>query len=121
MGTRTRPLLSEDQAVCGSVLNAFALPCLSDPCVLFTQPLLRELEAPEIVGVFAHEVAHHEDFDPATLRHWRLVSLLLIIGGAAGAATLPLFPESWLPSCWRFPGPSVRRWRLLWLPGPLHA
>ncbi len=77
---------------CGSVLNAFALPSLRDPCVLFTQPLLRDLEPPEVVGVFAHEVAHHEDFDAPTLRRWRLVECGLIFSGAAGAAMLPLFP-----------------------------
>ena len=92
-GPRPRVLVCGNDR--GSVINAFALPSNRDPRVLMTQPLLRDLEPAEIVGVFAHEVAHHEDFDAPTLRRWRIEETILIALGAVGALFLPLLLWAW--------------------------
>jgi len=78
----------------GSLVNAFALPSVSDPRILMSRPLLRDLTAAEAGGVFAHELAHHEDFKAETLRRWGWQERAFIIVGALGPLVLP---AGWLP------------------------
>ena len=44
----------------GRMANAFALPALPKPAVIFTETLLTELKSEEIDAIFAHELAHLE-------------------------------------------------------------
>ncbi|MDH3591626.1 MAG: M48 family metallopeptidase, partial [Planctomycetota bacterium] len=66
----------------GSWANAFALPSLRRARVLFTRPLLDALTADETAAIFAHEVAHLEDFTPARLRVFRAIETMLILAAS---------------------------------------
>jgi len=66
----------------GRMANAFALPSLSRSAVVFTEPLLRELEPEEADAICAHELAHLEYYSPRRLRRRRLVCRSLIVAGA---------------------------------------
>ena len=68
----------------GTVPTALALPG-SPGSVLFFRSLVERLSTIETVAVFAHEVAHLEQYTPRVLRNINLVTLALI----AVAATLP--------------------------------
>jgi heat shock protein HtpX len=58
--TSERPALFEAEAPGGSWVNAFALPSVRRPGVLFTRGLLDALTPAETTAIFAHEVAHLE-------------------------------------------------------------
>jgi heat shock protein HtpX len=66
----------------GTVVNAFALPSLGRPAVVFTAPLLQRLDADEVDGICAHELAHLEHYNPRRMRQRRLISQSLVLGGA---------------------------------------
>jgi heat shock protein HtpX len=59
---RKRPGVYRFGAPGGHFVNAFAIPSLYAPAVVLSDGLLGALTDDEIVGVFAHEVAHHEQF-----------------------------------------------------------
>ena len=69
----------------GFVPTAFALPAVKGGGVLFLRPLLDRLPQREAVAVFAHEVAHLEQYTPRVLRVLEVVTLALI----ATAVLLP--------------------------------
>ena len=60
------------------LMNAVAIPSRSHPAVALGDTLLATLSEDEIVAVFAHEIAHHEQFT-TRLRYSRLRSLLLVV------------------------------------------
>jgi Zn-dependent protease with chaperone function len=69
----------------GAMTNAFALPSISRPGVIFTDGLLKKLEPDEIVAICSHELAHLEHFNPALLRRLNVQTYALIAGGVAAA------------------------------------
>lgn len=75
------------------VMNAFAIPSRAHPAVALGDTLLATLTDDEIVAVFAHEVAHHEQFTSKRWRQarWRAVLLIVLI------AALPVLLVSTLP------------------------
>jgi Zn-dependent protease with chaperone function len=75
------------------VMNAFAIPSRAHPAVALGDTLLATLTDDEIVAVFAHEVAHHEQFTSKRWRQARWRALLLIVLIAA----LPVLLVSTLP------------------------
>jgi Zn-dependent protease with chaperone function len=68
------------------VLTAFALPSPGRGGVLFLQPLLERLTRRETVAIFAHEVAHLEQF---ARRPLRLLTALGLLPIAAAAFMVP--------------------------------
>ncbi len=78
------PALHVADAPGGHWVNAFALPSLHRPGVLFTAGLLESLTADETRAIFAHEVAHLEQFNRRRLllRELGLVVLSLSLLGA---------------------------------------
>jgi heat shock protein HtpX len=70
----------------GSIANAFALPSLRQPSVLFTDSLLSRLDVEESAAICAHEIAHLEYFNAARMRSMNLATLGLIAGTVATAA-----------------------------------
>ena len=72
----------------GVVVNALALPSIDRPGVLFSETLMTRFSDDEIVAVAAHELAHHEHFNPARLRRLRLAGIALILAGALMAPVL---------------------------------
>src|SRR4029079_4120607 len=61
------------------VMNAFAIPSRAHPAIAIGDTLLATLTDDELVSVFAHEVAHHEQFNSKRWRRARWRSLLLIV------------------------------------------
>ncbi|HZI43135.1 MAG TPA: M48 family metalloprotease [Gemmatimonadaceae bacterium] len=105
-GLRRRPEIYRYGAPGGYVMNALAVPSLSYPAVALGDTLLATFDDNEIAGVFAHEVAHHEQFTRGRLwRAWiaglvlaalTVVLPALLISSAASVALLtswcvPLF------------------------------
>ena len=69
----------------GVLVNALALPDTERATVLFSGSLLERLSEEETAGIFAHEVAHLEHFNPGYLRRlrwvgWALVAAAVTIG-----------------------------------------
>jgi Zn-dependent protease with chaperone function len=75
------------------VMNAFAIPSRSRPAIALGDTLLATLTDDEIVAVFAHETAHHEQFNRKRWRQARWRSLILIVLIAA----LPVLLVAQLP------------------------
>lgn len=73
-----RPALYRGGPSTGGFANAAALPRGKQSRVLLTRILLRELEPPEVTAIFAHEVAHLEQYARrgTTLRMWSSFILL---------------------------------------------
>ena len=63
----------------GTLVNALAVPQSKRPAVLFTSSLLERFDDDEVEAIFAHEVAHLEFYDPAFLKRWRVIGLLMIL------------------------------------------
>lgn len=87
----------------GVIANAFALPSLRVPSVLFTETLLDRLEDDEAAAICAHELAHLEHFDQRRLRQLNAVTVLLVVIGASIAPvtrTLDLDTSPWLAPVW---------------------
>ena len=62
------------------VMNAVALPSAREPGVAFGDTLLELLDGDEIAAVFAHEIAHLEQFDAPLLRRLRFITWALLFG-----------------------------------------
>lgn len=77
----------------GAIANALALSSLRGSSVLYSDTLLRLLDADEATAITAHEIAHLEYYDPARLQKIRRVSLALIAGGAAASLLPRLVPD----------------------------
>ncbi|HKN67471.1 MAG TPA: M48 family metalloprotease, partial [Gemmatimonadaceae bacterium] len=75
------------------VMNAFAIPSRSHPAIALGDTLLATLTDDEIVAVFAHETAHHEQFNTKRWRRARWRSLVLIVF----IAVLPVLLVTQLP------------------------
>ncbi len=81
-GARCRPpSLHVVEARGGHWVNAFALPSLYQPGVLFTARLLEALTPSESQAIFAHELAHLEHFERRRLliRELGLVALVILL------------------------------------------
>ena len=76
------------------VMNAFAIPSRAHPAIAMGDTLLATLTDDELVAVFAHEVAHHEQFNSKRWRRARWRTLLLI----ALIAVLPVLLVAQLPT-----------------------
>ena len=76
------------------VMNAFAIPSRAHPAIALGDTLLATLTDDEIVAVFAHEVAHHEQFNSKQWRRARWRGLLLIVL----IALLPVYLVAALPA-----------------------
>jgi heat shock protein HtpX len=63
----------------GHFVNALAIPSLTAPAVALSDGLLAALTDDEIVGVFAHEVAHHEQFTRRRLWIGRIAGILIAL------------------------------------------
>ncbi|HEY7698791.1 MAG TPA: M56 family metallopeptidase, partial [Vicinamibacteria bacterium] len=91
-----KPALFVAEARGGSWVNAFALPAVRRPGVLFTRGLLSALTAEETAAIFAHEVAHLEHFQPKKLVLGRaLASLLVAIPVFLWGGPLSAFLRGW--------------------------
>jgi heat shock protein HtpX len=92
---RRRPEIYRFGAAGGHFVNAFAIPSLTHPAIALSDGLLATLTDDEIVGVFAHEVAHHEQFTRRRLWGGRVAGILLALLNVALPAALillgPLF------------------------------
>src|SRR4051794_4960620 len=69
----------------GVLANAFALPSVRRPSVLFTDTLLSRLSTDEIIAIAAHELAHLEYYNRARLRLASALNYALIAGAALAA------------------------------------
>lgn len=67
-------------------MQAVAIPSLRFPAVAMSRTLLELLNDAEVAAVFAHEVAHHEHYNPSRLRRMRRNSYV----ASALAIALPL-------------------------------
>jgi Zn-dependent protease with chaperone function len=83
--------------------NAFAMPHVRRPRVLFTRALLGRLDAAAASAVFAHELAHLEEFDRPRLRALQALVGGLCVVGSFGAPLLGLLGPGlaeWFPLPW---------------------
>ena len=81
-GLFKRPEIYRYGAPGAYVMNALAIPSLSQPAVALGDTLLATLSDDEIVAVFAHEIAHHEQFTGRRRQmRLRLLLLVVLIGG----------------------------------------
>ena len=80
--------------------NAFAVPRLGTPAVLFTHGLLRDLDADELTAILGHELAHLEEFQGTRWKRRALVPAVLGIG-VATALGLTSIVGAWL--AWAVP------------------
>jgi Zn-dependent protease with chaperone function len=94
------PALYYAEARGGNWINAFALPAVGRPGVLFTRGFLDALTPGETAAIFAHEVAHLEHFKPQKVVTGRALAVLLV--------AIPLF-------LWAGPAaPFLRGWEWIW-------
>jgi len=94
------PAIYVAEARGGSWVNAFALPAVRRPGVLFTGGFLAALTPEETAAIFAHEVAHLEHFQPRKVLLGRALALVLVV--------LPLF-------LWAGPlSDFLRGWEWIW-------
>ena len=84
----------------GVLANAFALPHTRRGGVLFFDTLLERLEPREIAAIFAHEVAHLEQFDSRRLRQRYLLTAFAIAGvvTASGGLVMGAPSFAWVAS-----------------------
>ncbi len=94
------PALFVAEARGGSWVNAFALPAVRRPGVLFTRGFLDALTPSETGAIFAHEVAHLEHFQPRRVVLGRTLAVVLV--------ALPIF-------LWAGPlSGFLRGWEWIW-------
>jgi Zn-dependent protease with chaperone function len=94
------PAIYVAEARGGSWVNAFALPAVRRPGVLFTRGFLGALTPEETAAIFAHEVAHLEHFQPRKVLLGRALALVLVV--------LPIF-------LWAGPlSDFLRGWEWIW-------
>jgi heat shock protein HtpX len=88
----------------GYVMNAFAIPSLSHPAVALGDTLLATMDDDEIAGVFAHEIAHHEQFTRAKLwRSWCAGVVLAALTAALPVLLLRTLPATAALATWCVP------------------
>ena len=63
----------------GSFTNAVALASTHNPSVVVTDTLMTRLDEDEVTAILAHELAHHEHYNPARLRQAAIATWLLIV------------------------------------------
>lgn len=77
----------------GVFANAVAVPSLRRPAVVVTDTLLTRFDEDEVTAILAHELAHHEYYNPRRIRRMNIVTYALILLGAVLApvvrATVP--------------------------------
>lgn len=61
--------------------NAFATPSLFSPTVMITKSLLKKFDPDEIRAIFAHEIAHLEEYPRKRLLVLSLVEYALVVAG----------------------------------------
>lgn len=93
-----RPGIFRFGAPGGHFVNALAIPSLHAPAIALSDGLLSALTDDEVVGVFAHEVGHHEQFTRRRLLVSAAAGLVLavfecalplcVLTAGSGAATL---------------------------------
>lgn len=74
----------------GAVPNALALASLRGSSVIYTDTLLRLLDADEAAAITAHEIAHVEHFDPQRLRRINRITSALV----ASAVCVGVLPRA---------------------------
>ena len=86
------------------VMNALAIPSVWHPAVALGDTLLATLSDDEITAVFAHEVAHHEQFNSPKWRRmrWSLLIVVLLIA-ALPALVIASIPAIALAVTWAMP------------------
>ncbi|MEW6366299.1 MAG: M48 family metalloprotease [Acidobacteriota bacterium] len=87
----------------GRWVNAFALPSLLRPAVLFTRDLLQALEPRETAAIYAHELAHMEHYNRARLLRLTLLNTAGIVLSAFALPVLSTFtawPAQWVAWLW---------------------
>jgi Zn-dependent protease with chaperone function len=94
----------------GALANAVALPSLRGSSVVYTDTLLRLLDADEAAAITAHEIAHLEHFDATRLRRLSQITSALILSASA----VGLLPRV-------VPGLSLLILAVLWLAGLVVA
>jgi Zn-dependent protease with chaperone function len=99
-----RPEVYRYGAPGGYVMNALAIPSLTHPAVALGDTIVATMDDDEIAAIFAHEIAHHEQFTRGRLRRSWLAGLAL----AALAAGLPALllrgvPDAALLTSWLVP------------------
>ncbi len=83
--------------------NALALPSLKRPRVLLSAPLIRKLDPDEVAAIYAHELAHIEDFDDTWLKRAGWMDRVLILCGCLGLPYLMHLggeDANWLAFIW---------------------
>src|SRR5262249_38650762 len=91
-GTAPQPRFELVDLRGGAIANAVALPSRRGSSVLYTDTLLRLLDADEAAAITAHEIAHLEYFDAARLRTLDRTMSALILGATAAALLPRLLP-----------------------------
>lgn len=87
----------------GHWINAVALPSLKGPRIVMSAPLLKRLSLPEATAIFAHELAHIEDFSENWLRNSRLIDSLALLFGCIVLPSISLLngnSEPWMSWVW---------------------
>lgn len=103
-----RPRLYRFGPLRGRLANALALPSRRRSAILFGETLLTHLEPDELTAVFAHEVAHLEQYQQGRLR-W--ITLGMWVNIAVGVLAAPA-SLAWLP---KYLGTLQGTWPLLML------
>jgi heat shock protein HtpX len=101
---RRRPETYRYGAPGGYVMNALAIPSLSHPAVALGDTLLATLDDDEVAGVFAHEIAHHEQFTRGRL--WRSSCAGIVLAGVTAALPvllLRMLPVAAIATTWSVP------------------
>ncbi len=87
----------------GGMHNAAAFPHRRTPRVIFTRALLQGLTPDEAAAVFAHEVAHLEEWDGRKIRRLqRVTGVLVLLAPAAVPLAGLASPDlaTWVPVLW---------------------
>ena len=101
---RRRPETYRYGAPGGYVMNALAIPSLTHPAVALGNTLLATMDDDEIAAVFAHEIAHHEQYPRARLwRAWISGVMVAMLTAVLPALLLSTSAELSLAASWSVP------------------
>lgn len=93
-GSRTtRPRFDVVNFRGGAIANALALASLRGSSVVYSDTLLKLLDADETAAITAHEIAHLEYYDVSRLRKIRRASTALIVAAPCASMLPRLFPD----------------------------